>query len=1430
MPHRIALFLLLFFCTISSHAQRPALSDDVIPDDLKPWKDWVLHNNEHIKCPYLYDDEVTTCVWVSATNLQADEQSLRFSMTVEAFAPITLSLPGNHRYWPTQVYRRSKGVKTETAALPVAGSNSKPEVFLSAGKHTVTGLIPWARMPSNLPLPGNIGLIQLSLNGQLVANPEVDRAGQLWLRKHQISETTKVRDSEKLYVFRRVHDANPATVLTRVILEVSGQPREIQAGQFLLDNFEPLHLKSELPARIEKNGDLRIQVKPGRWQIDMLARVKGELNELSYNKNSELWPAQEFWSFEAVRALRAVQIEGVSSIDPSQTSLPRSWHNLPAYRVTPEQTMGFKLLYRGDPSPEADDLALERHMYLDFDGSGFTINDRIIGQVKQSWRLDSHADYVLGSARLNNQPQLITRSADGNSQGLELRDQRLDVEGLSRFGLGSLPYHVGMQASGWQQNFNSVSARLHLPPGWSLLASAGVDQVERSWLSSWNLWDIFLVLIICVACFKICGILPGILALLTMVLLYHRPDAPVFIWLSLVALVALLNVTDGKLHRWLRYYQMLSFLALVLLFLPFSIQQVREAIHPQLEHPYYSVGSGGEMESNNGSFETEVRAQAVRSRSQKDTRARAPLMMSADSVEEVVVTGIRQSVSEEDDYLQEKVASRLVQSREPPALRKQNSAKREYDPNAIIQTGPGLPQWEWNSVRLNWSGPVAADEQLDLYLVPPWLNRIGNILTVILGLLFAGLLIVRSGFGSLPTNSKLAAIFLGRGFKNLASKSMVLGLIVPVGMALGFGYTDQAQATVVIDNEILEELEERLTAPPICLPDCATIEQVNLIAEPDKLNINISFDVQDDIAVGLPAWHMRWLPDTVTQNGRTATIKLGRGGQLFIQLSRGRHQIRMQGRLHKELIELDFGMPVHNFTSSVDGWDLTGVQKGGAGDGQVKTKTLQLRRTQALRDDASNTLSADPITPFVQLSRQINLGLEWRVSTTVYRVAPARGAFTLKIPLLKGESPISELEQDKGEVTVVFAPDQQILRWDSVLDKQDAIELVAALQFNWSEHWRVQASTVWHLDLEGIAPIKSDGALHSPRWQPWPGERVTIAVSRPEAVNGESLTIDSVKLQHTLGLRSNSSEMQFKIRSSQGQDFPLRLPENAVFESLHIDGRAQSVSHSDNLIKIPVHPGEQTIQVNWRNAEGITWFASLPSIDLARPSSNVRLAIELPRNRWPLFVGGPALGPAVLIWGYVLVMLVMAFFLGKSELTPLRFHHWVLLSLGVFTANVAIVIGIVIGFFLVGLRGRLKIALKLRQFKLMQVLLLMFSGLTLLLLLSNIPAGLLSSPDMHIVGNASNGQYLNWYQDRSEAQLPSAWVVSLPMYVYRLAMLAWSLWLAFALMSWLKWGWQQLNVGGFWREYAFVKVELKVGDDGAEADDGKGKDGDKSAS
>jgi hypothetical protein len=69
---------------------------------------------------------------------------------------------------------------------------------------------------------------------------------------------------------------------------------------------------------------------------------------------------------------------------------------------------------------------------------------------------------------------------------------------------------------------------------------------------------------------------------------------------------------------------------------------------------------------------------------------------------------------------------------------------------------------------------------------------------------------------------------------------------------------------------------------------------------------------------------------------------------------------------------------------------------------------------------------------------------------------------------------------------------------------------------------------------------------------------------------------------------------------------------------------------------------------------------------------------------------------------------------------------------------------------------------------------------------------------MRIAPPASGGT-LSWFVDRAADQLPSAGVLSVSLWWYKLAMLAWALWLSFALTRWTGWAWQVYSRDGLWK-------------------------------
>lgn len=91
------------------------------------------------------------------------------------------------------------------------------------------------------------------------------------------------------------------------------------------------------------------------------------------------------------------------------------------------------------------------------------------------------------------------------------------------------------------------------------------------------------------------------------------------------------------------------------------------------------------------------------------------------------------------------------------------------------------------------------------------------------------------------------------------------------------------------------------------------------------------------------------------------------------------------------------------------------------------------------------------------------------------------------------------------------------------------------------------------------------------------------------------------------------------------------------------------------------------------------------------------------------------------------------------------------------------------------------------------------SAISLRILIFAVGEGLLGSPEMFIRGNGSTHTELRWFQPRSDTLLPTPGCVSVSVWWYRLLMLLWALWLALALLRWLRLGWENFTRGGLLR-------------------------------
>ncbi|MGZ4955810.1 MAG: hypothetical protein ACXV8Q_11910, partial [Methylobacter sp.] len=1066
----------------------------------------------------------------------------------------------------------------------------------------------------------------------------------------------------------------------------------------------------------------------------------------------------EIWVFDARPQLRVVEIEQLSAIDPNQTNLPDDWKDLPAYKISQGQSMGFKTIRRGDPEPEPNQLNLSRKLWLDFDGEGYTVNDTITGKMTSGWRLNTLPQTQLGKVTLNGGNQFITLDKSGK-QGIEVRNGTIALNADSR-AVGAVS---SISAVGWEQDFHNVSAELNLPPGWRLLAASGVDNVPDSWISRWTLLDLFLVLIAALATGRLWNPYWGLLALVTLVLIWHEPDSPHFIWLNILAATALIKVLpQGKFLKLMSWYRNAFWLALIMTTLPFMVEQVRTGLYPQLEKPWQEVNMPGSQYGDMAGQVTEMNAPAPASEAIGEMKGKAlRKSMPSDSSS---FYSYSDTVSDFD----------------------------RIDPKAKVQTGPGLPQWQWNKILLSWNGSVDAGQQLHLWYLTPTLTMLLNFIRTILVAALALLM-----FG-------VAEKFRLKGFRSSTPLLLWFLLLPMLSMPSQKVYAD------IPDKTVLDELRSKLLEkplPPDCLPSCAQIPQMKITISDKELTITLQVHAQQSVAIPLPAEYEQWFPNHIVVNGKSAEGLYRNNNGLWLNLNEGEHQVVLSGAVPL-LNKFTLPLPLKPNWVSVQntGWQVIGIQDNSEIDDQ-----LQFSRINRTEQQSESALEPGALPAFVRIERTLQLGLDWRVITRIIRVSPADSAVFLSVPLLPGESVTTTgIRVQEGKAEVNLPAQQTALQWESTLEKSEKIDVVATETVQWIEVLKADISPIWHVETAGIAMIHlNNGGQWLPEWHPWPGEKISLQITRPEAVEGQTLTIDNSRLSIKPGQRSQEAELNISLRSSQGSQHTLILPEKAVLQSVAINGQTQPIRQEGRKLTLPINPGKQELSIGWHEATGIANVMTIPKVDLGLASVNANLNIGLGQDRWVLFALGPKLGPAVLFWGVLIVIFMLSPGLGKIELTPLKARQWFLLLIGLSQIPLQSA-GVVIAWLMVLGWRKAQQASGLRYFNALQVIIGGLTVASLGMLFLAVEQGLLGSPNMQVIGNQSSAYNLNWYQDRSPATLPTATLISVPLIVYRLLMLAWSLWLAVSLLNWLKWGWECFSSNGLWhRNIVERKTEIK---------------------
>lgn len=1361
-----------------------AANDISVPASLEKWHGWVIHHHPELNCSQVTRQKSKQCQWHSPLVIKVLDQQIQFEQTVLLQKQSWIELPGDIGVWPLSVELNGSKAK-------VMQHNKQPAVFAKAGSYHIKGKINPDKLPLALTLPSTFTFVDFYVDGNQIAQPSIDKQ-RLILRQGKTIQP-KTADTLTVAVFRLLRDGNPLSLETKLELNVSGGNRIEKLGRVLPKGFELTKISAGLALRLDDNGDMEVALEAGRHMVTLSAVLTENISknaipsaavtqEMARHFNMEPgqhWPQQEIWSFAPDRRFRLLDVSG-AVIDGSQTKMPMPWQQYTSYLLQSGQGLSLSQKSRGDAEPDQHKLGLQRTLWLNFDGSQFTSQAHLTGTIGHLDRLSANPGYTPGNITINGQGALIT-TVNGD-QGVELLPGRLDLKSLGQQGLA-------LSVNPWAAQISRAKMTVNLAPGYSMFSVNGADHVSYSYLSSWDLWTIFIVILFVVVLAKRFGLVASLIGLLYALAVHEVPEAPGVMTLLLVlGLHFFVNLLAQKsIHVIAKrvYHGVLVLLALS--FLPFAVDQARLAIYPQLEKPQ-QIMTGTHAANLSMAVSEEMGDEDSRKYKQhRQERQQNPRQVKR---QETPINSINSLEFQAGDSRAE-VRQTAPMKNAVPGNKTQVMAQYQahYQSGVMVQTGPGKPAWQWNRVVLRWTGPVAADQQLKMIITPPWFNRSLHLARILLFMML-GYLFVKSQY--------LTKVNLTAPGVNIWLLAIMLG---GAGLVSPKGYADDFPSQALLD-----EYYQRLSEPATCSPDCFAYNNVELELSENVVLLKIKVATLAEVAVPLPLNLTQIRSVKLTLNGKPSTLltKHARRGEAYLLLKEGVHQLVLEINV-AELVQLDF-----QFAQNVDfaryhgdAWQVTGIEKQSIPFRGIHLKKLTKKKPQ----QGESSLIAAPIQPLVRVTRIIRLGIDWTIETQVSRIAPQRGPINLRVPLLIGESVTSnKVKVKQRHVLLNFGPNASHKSWHSVLDKNSPLHLKAQVHSEtppskqYVEVWQLVPSLNWHISYQGLDPIKSTNRANSLTWWPLAGDALSLTVERPAPVAGVSNSLDEVTLHYHPGQRQAKTALALSFRASQGSDYPLTLPSDANISGITMNGQRIIYAQQAGKVLLPLPPGDSTFVVEWSQDKALEFITSTAQVNLPQ-AANINITTHMPSNRWVLGVAGPLIGPAVLFWGVLLVIVTIGIALGRQSWSPLKSWQWALMGTGIATSYWPTTLLVVAWFGVLAHRHLLINAdTSVTKFKLVQGAIAVLTLVMLLTLIASVANSLMFGfADMQIIGNGSTATGLNWYQDVVETHLPSTRVLSVPMWSYQILMLLWSVWLSSSLMKWLHWGWLHFSQDGAWK-------------------------------
>lgn len=453
------------------------------------------------------------------------------------------------------------------------------------------------------------------------------------------------------------------------------------------------------------------------------------------------------------------------------------------------------------------------------------------------------------------------------------------------------------------------------------------------------------------------------------------------------------------------------------------------------------------------------------------------------------------------------------------------------------------------------------------------------------------------------------------------------------------------------------------------------------------------------------------------------------------------------------------------------------------------------------------------------LDRVIILDTKWRMSSTLRPVSTSKNSndvINFKVPMLQGEKILTSGIEVKDDIIDIKVKAGDSVNWSSELNPNEKLNVPSA-NGQFTQLVRIVSRDSWEISPEenSLKPVEinSDQLYKNGySWFMWSQESLQTNVDLYKYLEGQTVAVSDLDMKIDMNTIPVQVKMSLRVNSSIGGIYKFKN-KNKDFKiiDVNINQAAVQADVKNDEISLMLRPGINTIVLDFTYSPPESIFFKSPEFDFNTNVVNSSLTIEGGKN-WILHAGGADVSPSVLLWSVLVTLLIFSIIISKSKVIDLSMISLVLLLFGTSQVGIDFVMLTLLWFFMI----KYRLANTMHDFKTynrFNAYQFGFAILTIFVIsgmISVVAKGLLLTPESFIAGYQSSFTSLFWYSQEYSAQ-NSPWLLSVPIWLYRVLMMAWAVWLAFNMLDWLKSCWTAFSNEGFW--YKKIKTEQKLKDE-----------------